>query len=162
MKAFLAKLSLRERQLIYIGAAVALFLIPVLVWLSLHGRVERLQSIVHGQRVLDQWMRTAAQQAVQLRGASARRRSGKVTDKSLLALVDQTARQAGLHNALKRVEPDKDNSVRVWFEAVVFDDMVRWLSSIRTSYGVEVNGVTVDRQPQAGIVNARLVLKGSA
>ena len=87
---------------------------------------------------------------------------GKAGDQSLLALVDQTARRSGLHDALRRVEPDKDSSVRVWFEGVAFDDMVRWLSDLTRNDGVGVDVVTVEKQPRSGIVNARLVLTGGA
>ena len=50
--------------------------------------------------------------------------------------------------------------MRVSLEQVAFDDMVRWLSSLRQSYAVNVDTVTIDRQPQPGLVNANLVLKG--
>jgi len=161
MKSFLGNLSPRERQLIAAGVAVIVFLIPLIVWLSLQGRIERLQGVVEQRQALDQWMQAAAREAAQLRGRMPRAGAHKAGGQSLLALVDQTARQAGLHNALKRVEPDKESSVRVWFEGVAFDDMVRWLNNLNRSDGVGVDVVNVEKQPQSGIVNARLVLKGS-
>jgi len=162
MKALLANLSSRERQIIFIGAAVALLLVLLFTWLTLNGRVQRLESTVRDQKALSQWMHAAAQQVAQLRGMQSRGPARRPGDRSLLAVVDQTAKQSGLGRAIKRVEPDKEDSVRVWFEQVAFDDMVRWLSSLRQSYAVEVDTVTIDRQPQPGMVNARLVLKGGA
>jgi len=163
MKPLLTNLSLRERQLIYVGAVLVLFLVPAIIWLSLHGRIARLQTVVDERQALDQWMQAAAQEAARLRGTRVQRSGpGKAGDQSLLALVDQTARRSGLHDALRRVEPDKDSSVRVWFEGVAFDDMVRWLSDLTRSDGVDVDVVNVEKQPRSGIVNARLVLTGGA
>lgn len=158
MKSPLSSLSLRERQLIYVGAAVVIFLIPLIIWLSLQGRIARLQTVVDERQALDQWMQAAAREAVHLRGRARQPGARKAHDRSLLALVDQTARQAGLHKALRRVEPDKESSVRVWFEGVAFDNMVSWLSDLRRNDGVGVDVVNVQKQPRSGIVNARLVL----
>lgn len=158
MKSWLGNLSPRERQLIYVGAVVVVFLVPLIVWLSLQGRIERLQTVVDERQTLDQWMQAAAREAAQLRGRARHADVRKSGDRSLLALVDQTARQAGLHKALRRVEPDKESSVRVWFEGVAFDDMVGWLSQLSRNDGVGVDVVNVEKQPRSGIVNARLVL----
>lgn len=160
MKALLANLSPRDRRILLAGGTAAVFLVLLFTWLSLHGRVERLQSVVSDQKALDQWMQKTASEVVQLRGAQTKG-PDKTGGRSLLAIVDQTAKQAGLGGAIKRVEPEKENGVRIWFEQVAFDDMVRWLSSLRQSYAVQINTITVDRQPQAGIVDARIVLKGA-
>lgn len=162
MKALLANLSPRERRFIIVGIAAALFLALLFTWLTLDRRVHRLETVVHDQKALDQWMHSAAQQVARLRGVQSRGPAHGTGGRSLLAVVDQTAKQAGLGGAIKRVEPDKEDSVRVWFEQVAFDDMVRWLSSLRQRYAVQVDTVTIDRQPQPGLVNARLVLKGAA
>ncbi len=162
MKAWLANLSPRERRFLLIGAAAVPIMILLFTWMSLSGRVQRLESMVDDQKALDQWMHSAAQQVTQLRGVQSRTGAQGTGGRSLLAVVDQTAKQSGLGGAIKRVEPDKEDSVRVSLEQVAFDDMVRWLNSLGQSYAVEVVTVTIDRQPQPGLVNARLVLKGGA
>ena len=162
MKALLANLSPRERRAIIVGIAAALFLTLLFTWMTLDRRVQRLETVVHDQKTLDQWMHLAAQQVAQLRGAQSPGQSRGAGGRSLLAVVDQTAKQSGLGGAIKRVEPDKEDRVRVSLEQVAFDDMVRWLSSLRQSYAVNVDTVTIDRQPQPGLVNANLVLKGGA
>lgn len=162
MKALLASLSARERRFIIVGIVTAVFLALLFTWLTLDRRVQRLEAVVHDQKALDQWMHAAAQQVAQLRGVQSHGPARGTGGRSLLAVVDQTAKQSGLGGAIKRVEPDKEDSVRVSLEQVAFDDMVRWLSSLRQRYAVQVNTLTIDRQPQPGLVNARLVLKGAA
>lgn len=160
MKELWGNLSQRDRRLLVLAGGLLLLFILFMIWSSLHTKVIRLQSLVHDQKVLDQWMQDSAAQLQRLRGAAGPQTGTVSTDKSLLALVDQTARQAGLGGAIKRVEPEQDNNVRVWFEQVAFDDMVRWLNGLGRSYAVRVDTISVERQDQPGRVNVRLVLKG--
>ena len=160
MKSLLANMSSRERWVLAAGAVVTVLLVLLFTWISLQGRVERLQGQVRDHQSLDQWMRAAAQQVTELRGMQSRgnRNTG---NRSLLAIVDQTAKQAGLSNAIKRIEPEREDNVRVWFEEVAFDDMINWLSRVQQNYGVQVDVISVDRQDRVGMVNARMVLAGS-
>lgn len=160
MKEFWTNLSQRDRQLLIFAGALLLVFILFMSWSSLHTRVDRLRSLVHDQQVLDQWMQDSAAELRQLQSAGGTQGAPAATDKSLLALVDQTARQAGLGGAIKRVEPEQDDSVRVWFEQVAFDDMVRWLAKLQRTYAVQIDTISVERQDQPGRVNVRLVLKG--
>lgn len=160
MKSLLANMSSRERWVLAAGAVVTVLLVLLFTWISLQGRVERLQGQVRDHQSLDQWMRAAAQQVTELRGMQSRgnRNTG---NRSLLAIVDQTAKQSGLSNAIKRIEPEREDNVRVWFEEVAFDDMINWLSRVQQNYGVQVDVISVDRQDRVGMVNARMVLAGS-
>lgn len=160
MKSLLANMSSRERWVLVAGAVVTVLLVLLFTWISLQGRVERLQGQVRDHQSLDQWMRAAAQQVTELRGMQSRgnRNTG---NRSLLAIVDQTAKQSGLSNAIKRIEPEREDNVRVWFEEVAFDDMINWLSRVQQNYGVQVDVISVDRQDRVGMVNARMVLAGS-
>jgi general secretion pathway protein M len=132
-------------------------LLYALVWDPYTSNVQRLSETVKEQRVLLTWMEQAAGEVRQLRGAG----SAPVSTggRSLLAITDSSARQAGLGNALKRVEPDGDTAVRVWLENAAFNDMTRWLDQLNEQYAVAVDGAVVERSESAGRVDARLVLK---
>jgi type II secretory pathway component PulM len=77
----------------------------------------------------------------------------------LLTLVEQTAKQGGLTTALKRVEPQGADRARVWLEQANFDALVRWLADIQKRMAIYVESAVVDPQKEAGMVNARLVLR---
>ena len=100
-------------------------------------------------------MQQAAVEAKQLRGAAV----GGGAGRSLLAVVDQTSKQSQLGSAVKRIQPDGQDLVRVSLEQASFDDLVLWLGDLQKAYGVSVVDAAIDRQSDAGRVNAHLTLK---
>lgn len=159
MKDWLANLDARERHaLIAGGIALILFLFYFAGWRPFSIRLEQATQQVEQQRATYQWMQTKAQEVKRLRSAvPAIQRTG---GQSLLATVDHTARAGGLGNALKRVEPESGNNVRVWLDGASFDQLVLWLSQLQEKYGIQVASINVERQESPGMVTARLTLNG--
>ena len=160
MNEFWENLSASERRTVVIGAvALALILIYMVVWKPLDSRVSQLDRTIDSQEQLLAWMQAAAVEAKKLQGsqsADARSTGGQ----SLLALVDQTARQSKLGDALKRVEPRGQDSVRVRLEQASFDHMVTWLGELQSKYGIAVDSISVDRHQLAGRIDASVLLQG--
>ena len=158
MKEWFTSLAPRERAMVSIAAAVVvLALVYAVAWSPLASSVTRLQQSVEEQQALKQWMQQSAAEVNQLRGAA-----GASDDhRSLLAVVDQTSKQSQLGPAVKRIEPDGQELVRVSLEQASFDDMMSWLGSLQRSFGVSVADVSIDRQAASGRVNARITLKRS-
>ncbi|MBI5460983.1 MAG: type II secretion system protein M [Gammaproteobacteria bacterium] len=159
MKEWWTTLGTRERLILGGGA---LLLVPLLlwalVWQPLASGVHTLETDVAAQREALQWMRNAAAELQQLRGSSAQSSAG-LGGRSLLAVVDQSARAAGLGNGLKRIEPDSATAVRARLEGVAFDAVVKWLDELSRQFGVLATLVTVERTPGTGQVNVRLTLQ---
>ncbi len=152
-------LAPRERQVLGIGAVVvALLLGWALVWQPLAQARARLAQRVNTDRVALASMR-AAQGELPGLNATAARAAVDRQGKSLLALADASARNAGLGNALKRVEPASARSVRVNFEAANFDQLVGWIENLARDYGVEASDLSADRAEGMGLVNARVTLE---
>lgn len=159
MKAWFLSLAPRERLMVSVATAVvSLALIFLLAWEPLASRVAQLQQSVEEKQALKQWMRQASAEARRLRGVAAGA-SDAGNNRSLLAVVDQTSKQAQLGSAVKRIQPDGQDLVRVNLEQAAFDDVVMWLGNLQRSYGVKVVDAALDRQADAGRVNARLTLK---
>jgi type II secretory pathway component PulM len=76
----------------------------------------------------------------------------------LLAVVSRGATDAGFGNMLKQAQMDTDGSVRVQMQGVGFDDLVRWLGSMRRQYGISVREMNTQRAAAAGTVDATLTL----
>ncbi|SEP95843.1 general secretion pathway protein M [Ectothiorhodospira magna] len=152
--------SSRDRRTLIIGGLLLLLILPYgLIWLPLNDRLDNAARTVERlQNDLD-WMMAASAQVQAARGQSSDlpRVQGA---QSLLGLVDATARQANLASGLRRVQPEGAGTVRVWMEHVAFDDLLRWLDGLVQEYGIQVTGLVVDRQSEAGRVNVRLVLEG--
>lgn len=160
MNEFWENLSISERRTAIAGAVLlGLILIYAVVWRPLDNQVERLEESVTSKQQLLVWMQSAASEAKVLqRGQGPGPQS--TAGRSLLALVDQTARQGKLGGALKRVEPRGQDSVRVRLEEASFDHMVTWLGGLQTRYGIVVDSISIDRHEQAGRVDASVLLQG--
>lgn len=157
MKQWWAKLNMRERRMVIAAVAlIAVLLLYVLAWEPLLAERDRLTASVNKLRDDDRWMQQAASQVKQLRGsgAVARKNFG-----SLLGVINNTARPILKDAVLKRVEEDRDNSVRVWIEAVAFDDLVLWLGDLQRRYGITASSISAERFAKPGRVNARLILQ---
>ncbi len=158
MKALLAGLGARERFLLMAGVAlITLVLLYGLVWKPLGDRVSSLRATVIEQTALHQWMQTTAGEIRRLRGQQ-RPPSGERA--SLLSLADRTAREHGLGAAIRRVEPEGGDKVRIQLEQAPFDDITRWLEQLVARHAVVIEIITIEARDEAGLVNARLTLQG--
>lgn len=160
LRAYWSGLQPRERRILAAGAtALVLMLLYALVWDPYTTNVQRLRETVREQRALLTWMGQAAQEVKQLRGAGAGSAPASTDGRSLLAVTDSSARQAGLGDAVSRVEPDGERSVRVWLDKAAFNDVAKWLDQLREQYAVVVDGAVAERSDTPGRVDVRVVLK---
>lgn len=161
MKDWFDKLEPKERMMLAVGGVVlVLFLIYALVLAPIRSGYHALEQGVAEQRDTLAWMQGSAQTIQRLRSSSGTAAQG-LGGRSLLAVTDSTARAGGLGDALKRVEPEGSNSVRVWLDGAPFDVLVRWLGTLSTRHGVDANSVTLERSEVAGRVNARMTLEAA-
>lgn len=161
MREYFENLSQRERYLVIVaGTALVIFLLWALLWRPMMASAKDVQQRVAAQESELQWMRQAAAEARVLRGAAGA--GAQASGGSLLSLVERTARQGRLAPAVKRVQPDGEQGVRIWLENASFDDLLVWLHQLATAHGVALSEVAVERQQAAGIVNGRLLLERGA
>lgn len=157
MKAWWENLGARERGLIVVGTVLVMMLLSyVLAWEPLRNSDRRLRQSVAERRADLAWMRQAAEEIKRLGGAGAAR---PVADnRSLLTLVDQTARAAGLGAALKRVAPQGDDKLSAQLDGAEFDKLIPWLSGLERDQAIAIISLNVDRTDAPALVNARVVL----
>lgn len=163
MKAWWNQLSNRERWLVGGGSVLTLLLIVyALIWQPFQKELGRLRQTVAEQRADLAWMRQAAIEAKRLENVQAGPKSQlpEGVRRSLLIVVDQSARAAGLGTAVKRVEPQGDDRVRIWLEQAGFDQLIGWLDTLRQDQGIQTANAVIDRQA-GGRVDARLILQES-
>ena len=162
MRSWWLTLNARERFLLIAGSVIVLLLLGyVLLWQPLQRQVADLQQQVEFQRDQLQWMQQAAAEIkrLQMRGNSRALASQRATNLSLSTLIDQSAQQAGLAQALKRVEPQQNGNLNVRLEAVEFDGLLRWLHGLYQQHGVVIVNAVLNRQTVSGQVNVRLILQ---
>jgi general secretion pathway protein M len=159
MKDWLAGLEPRERMLVYAAAAVVgVILVYAILIAPLYSKYDKLVDSVDQQRETAQWMQQNAVTIRQLKGAGPAAGQG-LAGRSLLSVADSEARSARLGPALKRVEPEGSDAVRVWLDGASFDDLVGWLEVMSSRYGADVDTISLERAEGAGLVNARLTLR---
>jgi len=159
MKAWWEGLSSRERLLVAGGATLTMvLLLYVIAWQPFQTSHRRLRQSVAEQRVELTAMQQMAREIKQLGGSSGK--PPATEGRSLLTLVDQTARAAGLGTAIKRVTPQGEDRLGVQFDAVEFDKLVPWLGALERDHRIVIVNLSVDRVA-AGRVNARLIVQGS-
>ena len=148
----------RERLILVIGGALAgVAFSYVLLWEPVMERSARLEAEVGELRGELAWMRSAAETVEA--GGGAEGGEPVVDERSLLGLVNRTARAVDLESRLQRVQPDGERRVRVWLDQAPAPAVMRWLDDIEGESGVRVEVLRLERGREDGIVNARLTLE---
>lgn len=161
MKRWYSALEDRERRLVVVGGVALLVLVAVLaVWMPLNERRDALAQRAGTQADTLAWMEEARQQVLSGR-RQAETDAGDREGRSLLSLIDATAREHELGERLRRAEPSGADGVRVWFEGVRFTALAGWMESLSERYGLAFNGFNIDRAG-TGRVNARITVIESA
>lgn len=162
--------SERERLLLALAAGALLLLSFYLwVWEPLQQELRGLRQSVEQQSAELAWMRSAAGEVRRLQSraaaaassmaAPAADNSSAAGGPSLLTLVDQTAKLAGLGSVLKRLEPQGRDRLRVQMEQVGFDALLLWLTALQNEHGLILVNAVMNRQTMQGRVDARLILQ---
>ena len=155
-------LLLRPRErLVLIGGGLILTVVLVvfLFWLPLQERLLQQKQIVAERAATLQWMQQAGAEVEQWNASQVGHlKIEQDGADSILSLVDQTARNQGLGDALKQVEPEGTERVRLSFDKVSFDKFMAWLALLDQENNVHVYQLTVQGEGTPGYVQARIVL----
>lgn len=154
--------SLSERERLMIGAGGLLVLFGALYFIlraSFFSPLASLRLTVPEKRAELAWMREAAGEVARSRPAG---QGGAATAAggSVMAVIDQTAKQEKLGGKLKRIEPDGENGAKVWVEEAAFDDIMRWLLLLDSKHAIRATAFSVETAAGPGFVKARLTLVG--
>ena len=151
------ELQPRERVIVAVGAVVvALTLIYVALWEPAANARARQTTALADQRALAERLETIAVKVQKARASGVSAIQGQ--NQSLLTLIDQQGKSAELGKPPARLQPEGDTEVKVWFEDVPFDALVRWMATLESRYGVQIVGAEIERRAVAGLVNARLTV----
>lgn len=158
MKQWFLTLTQRERILVQAAASVvAIFLAYLLIIEPISSTYEQNKKNVASSMETLQWMRMAAQEVKELNGGHAVN-AGSKGKQFILSTVDRSAKSAGLGSVMKRVQPESDTGVRVWFENAPFDELIKWLSTVESKHGLSVTEINIEKTESTGLVNVRVFL----
>ena len=80
---------------------------------------------------------------------------------SPLKLINRTARKYRIEASLKRVDPGKDNKIKVWFADLSYVDFIKFLREMGANQGLAISNLAVEKLDSPGIVNARVTFKAA-
>jgi len=150
----------REQWTLGLGG---LCVLAVVLWIGvidpLSQAAARAEARLAAARELDTWMLRVSEEAERRRAAG--QPVGELaTLASLSGLVSASTADVGFGQTLKRVVPEESGAVRLWFEAVAFDDLLAWMIRLQEFHGVRVTALQVTREAKLeGLVRANLTLE---
>lgn len=156
MNSWWAGLAPRERVILGGGGLLlVLVLIYLMIWEPLAKQREQVRADIRVLSADLAWMQQVATQ-VKRRGAQpdAQPAAG-AAGRSVLTLVEVSARAAGLQEALERVQPEGQGA-RLWFTETGFDALLNWLDELEQRQGLQVSQLSVDAGNAPGMVTARI------
>ncbi len=153
MKEWFMSREPRERLTLSVGTGVVAVIIGwYLVWMPLTNGVENLDAAVDSQTRLLVDARSAAALAPAA-GPSER------TDQSLYVVVDRTARDHGVAQALTRTRQDGATGLGITFQAASFDALLSFLITLEREHGVGVESASVSSSREPGLVSGQVLLR---
>ena len=148
----LAGLSERERRILQIGAVLAPVLLIVGVLLPLDHSVAQTHARLMKKRTDLAWMQGVVGE---IRAAP---QPPSAAGESLLVIVDRSARESGLADALAGSEPAGPQSLSLRLQKAPFDTLMVWLARLSQQNGIRVDSATIDNAGVPGLVNAAVLL----
>jgi general secretion pathway protein M len=147
----LDSLSERDRRTLLFGGGIAALLLAYVVF-QLDSNVANALKRINKKLEDLAWIQTAAPEIM----ASGPIASGN--GESLLVIVDRSARESGLGNALAGSEPSGPGGLSVRLQKASFDTLVTWLARLQQQNGIRIDSASIDNAGTPGLVNAAIVL----
>jgi general secretion pathway protein M len=147
--------SPRDQRVALIGGVVALLVLVFAIFVPLDTGVARASARVRHKESDLAWMRSVAPQLAAAGAAVA----SPVSQRSLIVVIDSSARESGLGSALNASEPAGPGALRVRLDKASFDTLVAWLAKLSQQNGVHVKTATIDAAGPPGLVNAGIELR---
>lgn len=147
----------RERAILIVaGFLLVVMLYFLMIWEPLQKGAQRLAQEKAQVQELNGWLLGIQPELQQLRrNQSKPAKSGG----SVLAIADSSAKTGGLGSSVKRMQPEGDNTVRVWLENAPFNTVLAWLYKLEQQNAIRATDLNISRDTEPGQVKARLTLK---
>jgi type II secretory pathway component PulM len=155
IKQYLDQLNERERRAVIAAAVALLLFIPYqFIWSPFRHSMTNLEHRVEKQQKDLVWMQDRVAEAQELtRASSGAGQSGQ----PVYGLIESSARQR-FGNGI-RIQQEGKGGVRVIIKNISFDTVMLWLDELYYKQHVNVKEFTVDRQSDAGRVNANILIE---
>lgn len=142
-------LSESEQKLLKIASVTFLIFVVYLTVSSVLSGVSESQNKLKQQQQLNDW----AKQQIAIIQQSKRSGSTQKSAGSMTQLINSAARK---HNiSIARLQPQKDDLVKVGLDDIGFNRLVAWLQELNTRHGVRVENIDFAKSDEVGKVTVR-------
>ena len=149
----------RDRTMSLIGAIVVVIALLYLAhWTPLASSRNNKETRVENKRETLMWMAQKKQEIDHLKKINPNLFNQATDSRSLLAIVDKSAKQIGTRSSITRIDPDGDNKVSIWVENISFDHLIVLLGELERRNYVQVADASLNRSDQIGKVSGKVSL----
>jgi general secretion pathway protein M len=150
LSAWYQRQSERDQRVLRWGAVVVALIILLGVFVPLQRALSQARAHLATQQADLAWMRSVAPTLA----AAGPGPAAAPTGESLVVLIDRTARESGLAQALTGSQPSGSGSMRVQLENADFNLLIGWLSRLGSQHDVRVESASITANGTTGVVNA--------
>jgi type II secretory pathway component PulM len=147
--------SERDQRVLRWGGIAVGIIVLVLVLLPLQRNLSQVRARVVQQQADLAWMR---QMAPTLAAAGPGPAVAAPAGESLVVLIDRSARESGLAQALTGSQPAGNGGMTVRMESADFNLLIGWMSRLVAQHDLRVESASITGNGTAGVVNASVQL----
>ena len=142
-----AERSPREKGML-LAAVVFLFSVGyyVLIWQPLSERIEQQETTLQQLVVMNARLKSATPDII------AARKSATTRPAQVSRVISDSA---SAHSVVIKRIAERGESIQVWIEPVVFNDLLNWLNALDEKYVLQVTQIDVSTGEKSGIVNVQ-------
>jgi len=149
--------STRERILLIVGAIfMVISLFYVMIWEPLSTAVKHYRQDVISNKMLLQQIKQAGPEIATLR--SQMKQSQIKNQAELISVIEKAVKKSRVQGAISEIGLGPENSARLRFDDVGFDELMAWLIDLQQTQGIVVNTFNVEKLSVVGHVRAQLTV----
>lgn len=148
VESWFQSLSDSEQKLVKFGSIFFVIFVVYLIVSSVNAGVAESQKKLKQQQDLNSWAAEQISIVKSSAGGSQKSFSGSMTQ-----IVNSTARQFDIRIA--RLQPQKNDMVKVGLEDVGFNRLMKWLSELQSKHSVRVENIDFAKADELGKVQVR-------
>lgn len=146
---------MKNRRFVLWGGISLIVLLSV--WLLLNYQIDSLRETMRQEQALLAWVIKAGDEVNTLRSTLPKPKP--IKQLSLLALVEQTAKDTPWGTFMTEIKQAEHDTVQVTFNNITFDDLINALEVFWEKENVQVAKLTVQRVEALNVIQATVVLQ---
>ncbi len=150
-------LAEREKNIVLLGGGLLIIILIYFLLISpFMDAISDLQNQLQTNRQIISWLQPAAQKIQRYNEQGYH--LPKIDTGNFYDKINNSLQAAQLHSFITRITPVNDQQVAIVFNAVPFDAVMEWLTSLWLNTAAQVKQATIIRLNAPGLVSFTLIL----